>query len=952
MFDFHGSEESFKENEIINQKLNDKDNPPSLEDLLVLEGLTSEFSRKNKKLIEFCSKEKIKQMLDYIIKEPKVDDYNKAHKFPFICSKILDLDIYDMVKYFFMTKNELIEEKYKKNLDLREYDSSELELRSHEDEFFNNDIDFQGYNLNEFNMDENKNENEYINDNDNANNEEKKDEIKENDEDEMNYKDNNDNMNNNNDNIVEQKNDDKVEECNINENKKEDDDDLVNHIDDEINDKNEKDKDNTENNIENKKETDKQNENQEKDKNEKIEENKDKNEDNQDDIITYESNNNKNEEKEETKEEIPKEKNIQNKQEKEKAEKINEENVHKKNTGDNNTNNNNEEIKDEYPEDRIEILDYFLSFLLTDSELNYVLCGYFSSLMSNLLNRKGDKIIRYIYEKRKDILDKLLYHSYNISISELFFKFLIYGETSYGPIDKEDHPPEYKHIAEIKSELIKNLFDTIDINMNTEKLSSFFYNMKGLINMPTIFKYIINNNYIINTLINKQLGKFNFSNYKDDTNIFDKKNNFVILCDIIMLWLNYIKQYDLQIPMLLYEVNEDSDEDTVQQNVTPVPELHHTNLSQGFFDILPEFIKNNFNNENNIEESILQSFNDEKLIPLGLYKIKIVELITSIIFYCRNIPNEIDDILIKSEFVQNLINYIFKYPNNNLYQDAAFHFFDMIFQKEEGCSYHEKLFEYIFSNYNFLAKIKENFPKKIENEGNMGVGYTPFFVSLSYKMNTLMRGTPLNLEKEYAKEGFITFNTRGKNPKISGMSVSYRITPRNQKDENEKNKNSNLNVIPCLEKYCNDEWKYFFSEKIANKIKLYEEDLCDIKNHPMNISSEKDDDLFYNPINDINNNNNQKENEQLSDFGNKRYYDNNNKFTFEENNKTNMEYYKDMEIDINNFYLDEEINMDKNDEKNDDEFNTVNFWKNDLEKEKNSYVNIMGEDAMKELLEE
>ena len=919
MFDFHGDDESFKEKEIINQKLNDKNNPPSLEDLLVLEGIASEFKSKNKKLIEFCTKEKLKQMLDYIIKEPKVDDYNKAHKFPFICSKIFDLDIYDIVKYFFMTKKELIEDKNKinLNLDLREYDSSEIELRNqYEEDFFGNVI-------NEFNMDDNGNENE--NNYNNNNEEEKKEEQKENNEDEINYKDNNDNMNNNNDNNNEQKNDDKIENYNINENKKDDDDDLVNHIEEEVNQKNEKNEDN----IENKKE---------KDKNEKIEENKennyDKNQENQENLINYETNKNKDETKEDTKEE-----------------KLNEEKEVQKNAENNNSNNNNKEIKDEYPEDRIEILDYFLSFLLTDSELNYVLCGYFSSLMSNLLNRKGDKIIRYIYEKRKDILDKLLYHSYNISISELFFRFLKYNEITYCLIDKGDHSLENKHIAEMKSELIKNLFDTIDINMNTEKLACIFYNMKNFTNEQSIFKYIINNDYIINTLINKTLGKFNFSNYKDDTNIFELKNNCVILCDIIILWLNNIKQYDLQIPMLLYEVNEDSDEDTVQQNSTPVPELHHTILSQAFFDILPDFIKNNFNNEINIGETIIQSFNDEKLKPLGLYKIKIVELINSIIIYCRNIPNEIDDILIKAEFIPNLINYIFKYPNNNLYQDVVLQFFDTIFKKEEGCSYHEKLFEYIFSDFGFLSKIKENFPKQIENEGNMGVGYTSFFVSLSYKINTLMSGTKLNLEKDYAKEGFITFNSRGKNPKISGMSVSYRITQRNQKDENEKNrnKNNNLNIIPCLEKYCNDEWKYFFSEKISNKIKLYEEDLCDIKNQPSNTVSEKDDDLF---MNDINNNNNNNNNEQTLEFGNRRYYDNNNKFNFEENNKRNMANYKDMEIDINEFNLNEEINMDKNDEKNNDEFNTVNFWKNDLEKEKNSYVNIMGEDAMKELLEE
>ena len=939
MFDFPSNEESLKNKQEINKKLNDKDNPPSLEDLLVLDGLVSEVRGRNKKLMEFFTKEKIKKMVDYIITEPKVDDYNTAHKFPFVCSKIFNLDIYDMMKYFLMTKNELIEEKNKKDLGLRAFDSEGMEsIRSYEDEDFNDDIDFQGNNLNEFNMDDNNNNKNEKENNNNTNNDLIKEEIKENDEEKIKYKDSNDDMNNNNDNIDEQNNDDKFEDYNMNENKKDDEDDLVNHMDEEINDKIEKDEKNSANKIKNN-----QNEVEEE---KKIEEHNDKKDNNQDDIIDNEKekimdemSENLTKKIQEHKEEI----------EEKKEEKLNEDKVDKNNT-DNNNNDKNEETKDDYPEDRIEILDYFLSFLLTDSELNYVLCGYFSSLISNLLSWKNGKIIHYIYEKRKDILDKLLYHSYNISISEILFRVLKFGENELDS-DKDNNQLEVKHIAEIKSEVIKNLFDTIDINMNTEKLSCIFYNMKIFVSMPTIFKYLINNNYIINSLINKQLGKFNFANYEDDMNIFYKKNNCVIMCDILITWLNYIKQYDFQIPMLLYEVNEDSFEDTVQQNSSPVPELHHTILSQAFFDILPNFIKNNFNNENNPKETIIQSFNDEKLIPLGLYKIKIVELITNLIFYCRNIPNEIDDILIKSEFIPNLINYIFKYPYNNFYQDTVLQFFNMIFQKEEGRSYHEKLFDYIFSKLNFLAVIKEHFPKNIENEGNMGVGYTSFFVSLSYKINKIIGGTPINLDKNYTQEGILTFNTRGKSQKIGGISISYKITERNQKDDKgKKNDKIPLSVIPCLEKYCNDEWKYFFSEKIANKVKLYEEDLCDIKNQSNNNTAEKEDDLFYNPINE--NYNKEGENEQLLGFGNKRYYDNNNAFEDNNENKQNMANYKDMEININEFNLDEVINMDKNEEKENDEFNAVNYWKNDLEKEKNSYVNIIGEEAMKELMDE
>ena len=71
----------------------------------------------------------------------------------------------------------------------------------------------------------------------------------------------------------------------------------------------------------------------------------------------------------------------------------------------------------------------------------------------------------------------------------------------------------------------------------------------------------------------------------------------------------------------------------------------------------------------------------------------------------------------------------------------------------------------------------------------------------------------------------------------------------------------NSYTFQSLEKYCNEEWKYFFNEKIANKIILYENYLVDVKESSLN----KEDDLFYNPIND-------NENEEI---GNKRYYNKN-----------------------------------------------------------------------------
>ena len=50
-----------------------------------------------------------------------------------------------------------------------------------------------------------------------------------------------------------------------------------------------------------------------------------------------------------------------------------------------------------------------------------------------------------------------------------------------------------------------------------------------------------------------------------------------------------------------------------------------------------------------------------------------------------------------------------------------------------------------------------------------------------------------------------------------------------------------------------------------------------------------------------------------------------------------MAQYKDMEVNINDFNFNENDNItEENDKgKEDNEFNYVNYWKNDLEKEKN-----------------
>jgi hypothetical protein len=77
------------------------------------------------------------------------------------------------------------------------------------------------------------------------------------------------------------------------------------------------------------------------------------------------------------------------------------------------------------------LLDRLLKFIRSkDKPLNAVLAGYFSKLMTLLINRKQKSILPYVFAPESDVIDCLLYHVYQKSISELVNKFLNIQESS------------------------------------------------------------------------------------------------------------------------------------------------------------------------------------------------------------------------------------------------------------------------------------------------------------------------------------------------------------------------------------------------------------------------------------------------------------------------------------------------------------------------------------------
>ena len=481
-------------------------------------------------------------------------------------------------------------------------------------------------------------------------------------------------------------------------------------------------------------------------------------------------------------------------------------------------------------ENKIELLDYLLNFLTSNSEPNYVLCGYFASLIKNLVNMKPALIIKYFYLENKNFIKKLIKYSYRESIAEILNKILQYDVT--------EEEFDISEMDLIRMEILEDLFNSIDINMENEKLESISILIKNLSTEENLFTDLLNNRKIVHNLITKPLRNINLL-IKDkalEHKILNQRRNFVIIIDIIINWIQSINSLEIDLP----STTDESEEENINEDNN---NLTHTLLSYELFGVLSNLIKINFNKNNdmiNQESKILQCFDDKELIPLGLFRIKIVELLGNLFSYFKNIPNLYDKLLIDSNFFENALNYLFEYEFNNIYQEALLFLFKKYLNYSE---FHPILSEYLFTKINIMdiiiAKIKSTEPNNDEkikkdcfiysSENTTNRGYISFLVSLAYKINTIIGGDPLRINDTLSREGSISFITRAQPfvakeeiAKFYGMEENELYEQVSNESEGDK-KNSKLNcAVKSMEKYLNDNWNEFFYEHISDKIKLYE----------------------------------------------------------------------------------------------------------------------------------
>ena len=208
---------------------------------------------------------------------------------------------------------------------------------------------------------------------------------------------------------------------------------------------------------------------------------------------------------------------------------------------------------------------------------------------------------------------------------------------------------------------------------------------------------------------------------------------------------------------------------------TRTHDFTHTLLSYELFNVLPNVIKLNFNkNENNNinETKQLQCYNGKELIPLGLFRIKIVDLLGNLFSYFKHIPYLYDKLLIESQFFENAFEYLFEYDLNNIYQQSLLFLLKKFLNYSEN---HPILSDFLFTKLNIMdtiiSKLKATETSSNDTDtkkecfvylsGNTTKkGYISFLISLAYKINTVIGGDPLRINDTLSREGSISFINR------------------------------------------------------------------------------------------------------------------------------------------------------------------------------------------------
>ena len=611
------------------------------------------FQDMKKNAIKYFDRNKIKQLIRYIIEEPKDDNYETGYKFPYTASEMLRLAgkrIQEMIvfteedfnnKYQEENNDKIIE----KNLEINKASENKIEepkkknqenKKENKEQEKNEENIIEDKNKVEIKKEENKEEDK------NQNDSQKEDEIKNEDKNINEIKDEKEIKN------EDKKDEDKKEDKNINEIKNGED-----------------------NKIEDKKE-------------DRKEEKKDINEI-------------KNDEKNKIEDKKEENKNI----------------IKEKEPNDSKRNILKEALKKATLNDKIanrkynytkhnDILDLLLDFVTNKNAMeNDVLCGYFHRILLSLMDNYLIDIFLYLFFVRTDALEQIIMHSYKRSLSFIAIRILNFKEninkilyndmTNPGMIDIKMLESKKDSMVKFVQSSITKLITSIDLNGMKDKDGEYMKN----IDLESVFSLL------------DDLGKiYDFLDYEDnpilqhvfkilETNIFgvydlEKRDNMLKIYNYFVKFLTNLTNRCI---CLKYSDDDFYPEISIERLYRKVQNKEELDLHEYLALYLPKILCYNFREKYLCESDIL-----------GIHNIYLMDLVIGTFKYLKEMPTLFDFIILQTGFMDKCIQYFFRYQLNNIYHTKFVTFFTRYLQKADD---HPLLTDYIF--------VKKKFPLMLTN---------------------------------------------------------------------------------------------------------------------------------------------------------------------------------------------------------------------------------------------
>mmetsp|Transcript_32815 Transcript_32815/g.50105 ORF Transcript_32815/g.50105 Transcript_32815/m.50105 type:complete len:446 (-) Transcript_32815:607-1944(-) len=375
------------------------------------------------------------------------------------------------------------------------------------------------------------------------------------------------------------------------------------------------------------------------------------------------------------------------------------------------------------------LLDRLFAFVHQEGELNPVLSGYFCKLVSLLISRKQKQLIPYIYGQNSMIIDSLLNHVYQKSVSEVLNKLLVQLDTDY---DEEV-------LAQIKAK------QAMAVNKLVEKLGPDSTEEDNL-NASAILRDLVEKKEFFSVLCQKdnlvKLVEYSTALLSES----QKQSKLSSLQTLIQVITNFIdiQKKKEQKKEASTDVNDDDDVMIDAQN------SDGDNSDDGESDPnSPTFLCNQLvelliskieticdvlNPEHQPDAKIASSINDEEFVPLGQQRLTTVEVVLKMLKLKKE---ALDSAMMKSIIFKNVIGLVKAYPWNNFLQLKVMNICDHVLDQGEDFKKTFLASSGIADTFIEMAKTAEC---QMKSERFIRNGYMALVVKISNKLQQKYTG--------------------------------------------------------------------------------------------------------------------------------------------------------------------------------------------------------------------